>query len=76
MAWTKTPLNLKGPKGEKGDTGATGAKGDAGATGATGATGPRGSQWFDGTGAPSGISGSQPGDRYLDNATGDVYLLS
>jgi hypothetical protein len=80
----------QGPQGVKGDTGATGAagpqglqgvqgvKGDtgaAGATGAQGATGVRGSQWFVGNGAPANITGALPGDKYLDQASGNVYDL-
>lgn len=75
MAWAKT-ANLKGPKGDTGATGTAGATGATGTTGQAGPTGPRGATWHDGTGAPAGVAGSQPGDYYLDNATGDVYKLS
>src|SRR5215472_11303343 len=44
--------------------------------GATGPTGTRGSLWYTGTGAPGTITGSLPGDMYLDTATGDIYQLS
>lgn len=60
-------LNFTIPKGDKGDTGDPGADGDAGA---------RGSNWYTGSGAPGSISGSLPGDKYLDTASGDVYELS
>jgi hypothetical protein len=82
------PQGIQGPPGETGATGATGPQGpqgiqgpagptgSAGAAGAAGATGTRGSQWFVGTGAPGTISGSLPGDKYLDTASGDVYDLS
>ena len=32
-------------------------------------------KWFNGTGAPGTIPGSQPGDYYLDTASGDVWTL-
>ncbi|QUD15906.1 hypothetical protein [Nocardia phage KYD2] len=67
---------VAGPQGIQGPAGADGAAGATGATGSTGATGPRGSKWFTGAGAPSGVSGSVAGDMYLDTGTGDVYLLS
>lgn len=63
-----------GPQGNAGPQGNPGAKGDAGAPGATGT---RGSQWFVGDGAPPAIvTGSIPGDKYLDRTTGDVYDLT
>lgn len=65
-----------GDRGPTGDTGPTGAQGATGANGATGPTGSRGSNWYTGTGVPSGIGGSLPGDLYLDTQTGDVYKLS
>ena len=75
----------QGDKGDKGDTGTTGPaggagaqgpKGDPGATGEQGPQGARGSMWWTGAGAPSGITGSEPGDMYLDTQTGTVYQLS
>jgi hypothetical protein len=45
------------------------------AAGVTGDTGVRGTQWFEGHGAPGTVAGSIPGDFYLDLDTGDVYLL-
>lgn len=64
---------IQGIQGEAGNDGASGADGDDGADGADGA---RGSKWFTGAGSPSGVSGSLPGDMYLDTGTGDVYELS
>lgn len=81
------PQGVQGVKGDTGDTGAAGAqgiqgvqgvKGDTGAQGVkgdTGTAGVRGSQWFVGTGAPANITGALPGDKYLDQATGNVYDL-
>lgn len=43
--------------------------------GLAGAQGPIGAKWFTGTGAPGTITGSRPGDLYLDTATGDVWVL-
>lgn len=43
---------------------------------ATGATGQRGSNWYEGHGAPGAISGSKVGDMYLDLDSGDVYVFS
>lgn len=72
-------VQFRGPRGYTGDTGpagATGASGADGMNGAAGADGARGSMWFTGDGVPSGISGSLPGDMYLDNQTGTYYYLS
>lgn len=75
MAWSMTG-NIKGPKGDKGDPGDDGAPGEPGADSTVaGPPGARGSKWFSGTGAPSGVTGSAPGDYYLDTASGDVYEL-
>jgi hypothetical protein len=43
--------------------------------GGVGPPGTPGTQWWNGTGAPGTISGSNPGDYYLDTASGDVYVL-
>lgn len=43
--------------------------------GDTGQTGVSGTKWFNGVGPPGTITGSSPGDYYLDTATGDVYVL-
>ncbi|MFH5231873.1 hypothetical protein [Antrihabitans spumae] len=75
-AGAQGPQGVQGTQGVKGDTGDAGATGADGATGATGATGPRGSKWFTGGGVPNGVSGSVPGDLYLDTTTGTVYELS
>lgn len=64
------PLALQGAQGPQGDQGIQGPKGD------TGTAGARGSKWFTGAGAPGTVSGSLPGDMYLDTTTGDVYALS
>lgn len=40
------------------------------------AIGPRGTNWYSGHGAPGTISGSAPGDMYLDLDNGDVHVLS
>lgn len=81
-------VDFVGPKGDKGDTGATGSQGPQGiqgvkgATGAQGAQGPkgdagaRGAKWFTGAGAPGQVTGSLPGDQYLDTTTGTIYELS
>lgn len=66
MAWSQVG-NIKGPKGD------TGTQGNPGTPGTPGA---RGSLWYTGTGAPSGISGAQAGDQYLDTASGNVYTFS
>lgn len=63
MAWTKEG-NIKG------------GKGDDGAPGTPGTDGARGSKWFTGSGAPTTVADSLPGDMYLDTTTGDVYELS
>ena len=51
-----------------------GPPGPIGPIGPIGPTGPRGSYWFDGSGAPTTVIGSEEGDYYLDISTGDVYL--
>jgi hypothetical protein len=56
---------------------ATTTGGPQGAMGSTGPTGTRGSIWFNGAGPPpTPISGSLPGDYYLDTTSGDVYVVS
>lgn len=44
--------------------------------GAAGVDGTRGSMWFHGTGEPGTITGSLPGDFYIDDATGTYYEQS
>lgn len=53
-------FNFGIPKGDKGDTGTAGTNG---------------AKWFNGTGAPGSVSGSSPGDYYLDTTSGDVFKL-
>ncbi|MGL6135391.1 MAG: collagen-like triple helix repeat-containing protein, partial [Prochlorococcaceae cyanobacterium] len=73
---TSAWLDLGGIAGPPGSPGATGSPGEPGDSGDPGEQGPRGTGWFVGTGAPPAeIAGSQPGDLYLDMATGDVYAL-
>lgn len=64
-------------------TGADSGTGDVtincptGGTGPAGPQGVRGSQWFNGTGAPpTPVPGSLPGDYYLDNSSGDVWAIT
>lgn len=76
------PQGEKGNQGEIGQTGGDGIqgirgeKGLTGDKGSTGTTGARGSKWFSGNGVPSGVTGSVPGDMYLDTGTGAVYALA
>jgi hypothetical protein len=58
--------NVPGPTGIQGQTGIQGN------TGVQGITGNRGTVWFDGAGAPSGLIG-QNGDFYIDNLTSNYY---
>lgn len=51
-----------------------GPPGPVGSIGPIGPAGVRGSLWFDGSGAPTIIVGSEEGDYYLDVVNGDVYL--
>ena len=44
--------------------------------GVIGPKGDRGATWFNGSGAPSSISGAAQGDYYLNGATGDVYVFN
>ena len=56
----------------------TGPQGPPGSTGGLGPTGPAGTAgtaWWNGTGAPGTVTGSHPGDYYLDVSLGDVYVL-
>lgn len=48
-------------------------RGPKGDTGETGDRGPRGSMWYQGTSAPSSISGEKVGDWYVNTTSGDVY---
>jgi hypothetical protein len=58
-----------------GAAGATGPTGSTGPAGSTGAAGTPGTKWFNGTGNPGVVSGSSPGDYYLDTASGNVWVL-
>ena len=53
-----------------------GPPGPQGPLGPIGPAGVRGSLWFDGSGAPSSITGEEEGDYYLDVDNGDVYLYN
>jgi len=44
-------------------------------TGGQGPAGTPGSKWWNGSGAPGTVTGSVPGDYYLDTASGNVYTL-
>jgi hypothetical protein len=50
--------------------------GSQGATGPPGVQGAAGSKWFNGTGAPSLVTGAVDGDYYIDNGTGQYYYRS
>ncbi|WP_143593584.1 collagen-like protein [Synechococcus sp. 1G10] len=70
------PAGGTGPAGATGATGPQGIQGPIGPTGVAGPAGTRGTGWFVGSGPPpTNIPGSIVGDMYLDQATGDVYLL-
>ena len=53
----------------------TGPQGNPGADGTDGVDGLRGTQWFSGAGSPGTVAGSAPGDFYLDESTGVVWVL-
>ncbi|NDG76143.1 MAG: collagen-like protein, partial [Synechococcaceae bacterium WB8_1B_136] len=53
-----------------------GPQGLQGVEGPAGPQGNRGTGWFTGSGAPTTVPGSVPGDLYLDQTSGDVYVLS
>lgn len=69
------PQGLQGVAGPEGKAGPQGPAGTQGPQGPAGPSGPRGAKWFTGAGAPGTISGSLPGDMYLDTASGTVYTL-
>ena len=85
---TPGPRGPAGPPGSPGRPGARGPKGDQGEpgqdhTGIPGPPGPQGEPGRDGqirfTGVgppPTVIVGAQPGDTYMDLASGDVYKLT
>ena len=70
------PQGIEGPQGPQGLQGDPGPQGIQGIQGAAGPQGNRGTGWFTGSGAPTDVPGSMPGDLYLDQATGDVFVLS
>jgi len=59
----------------QGPQGPAGPQGSTGAAGPTGSPGLRGSRWYTGAGAPSGVIPDDrvDGDMYLDETTGDVW---
>lgn len=61
---------VAGPPGSQGPTGAIGA------TGPQGPQGPVGAHRFYGEGPPTVVIGAAPGDEYVDELTGDLYVLS
>ena len=74
--------SIQGPQGIDGAVGAAGPQGEVGPAGTIGPDGPAGTQgtrgtgWFTGTGAPTDVPGSVPGDLYLESVTGDVYVMN
>lgn len=70
------PTGSQGTAGSTGPTGPQGTAGTAGATGPTGSQGVRGASWYTGSGAPGTITGSAPGDHYLDVVSGTTYDLT
>ncbi len=71
-------LVVTGTPGPTGPTGPAGPTGPTGPTGLTGSTGPPGQPRFVGTGPPTpeNYLEATPGDRYLDETTGQIYTLS
>ena len=67
---------IEGPQGPQGLLGEQGPQGIQGVEGPSGPQGSRGTGWFTGSGAPTTIAGSMPGDLYLEQTSGDVYVLS
>jgi hypothetical protein len=65
--------SIQGPQGLQGTPGPQGLQG---LQGPAGPQGNRGTGWFTGSGAPTTVPGSIPGDLYLDQSNGDVYVLS
>ena len=70
------PQGIEGPQGAQGLQGNPGPQGMQGIQGAAGPQGNRGNGWFTGTGAPSTVPGAMPGDLYLDQSNGNVYVLN
>ena len=70
------PQGIPGPQGPQGLQGEPGPQGLQGVEGPSGSQGSRGTGWFTGSGAPTTVPGAIPGDLYLDQTSGDVYVLS
>ena len=70
------PQGIAGPQGPQGLQGEPGPQGLQGVEGPSGPQGSRGTGWFTGSGAPTTVPGAIPGDLYLDQTSGDVYVLS
>ena len=70
------PQGIAGPQGPQGLQGEPGPQGLQGVEGPSGPQGNRGTGWFTGSGAPTAVPGSIPGDLYLDQSNGDVYVLN
>ena len=70
------PQGIAGPQGPQGLQGEPGPQGLQGVEGPSGPQGSRGTGWFTGSGAPTTVPGAIPGDLYLDQTNGDVYVLS
>lgn len=71
-AWGSGTSTTAGATGATGATGSAGAAGAAGAAGSAGAAGADGRSLLNGSGAPSGGTGSN-GDFYLNTANYDIY---
>jgi len=70
------PQGIQGSQGPQGLQGTPGPQGIQGLQGPAGPQGNRGTGWFTGSGAPTTVPGSIPGDLYLDQSNGDVYVLN
>lgn len=69
-------VSRQGPPGPPGATGqASTVPGPPGARGATGDPGERGTKVFKGHGAPGTVTGSQPGDHYVNLDDGTWWTL-
>jgi len=65
--------SIQGPQGIAGPQEPQGLQG---VEGPSGPQGNRGTGWFTGSGVPTTVPGSVPGDLYMDQTSGDVYVLS
>jgi hypothetical protein len=70
------PAGIQGERGPAGERGPVGDTGERGVQGDAGPAGERGATWFTGVGAPGAVTGSKPGDLYLDTTSGTVYELA